>query len=139
MQISGMISSSYIWKKVLTRYSYKGMMKISIALLTTIPLLSLLINSIGYFYALFFVIGGAVASWKIIQEGAIIEIAKEENRALYLGVFGSLNLSSMIAPIVIGALLHNVDISYIFIVSSLFSAFSFLLIKKIVCPVDLNY
>jgi MFS family permease len=139
IQITGMIVFSFLWKKVLARYSYKGMMKISILFLASIPPASLLINTIDSFYVLFFIIGGAIGSWKIIQEGAIIEISKEESRALYLGVFGSLNLSSMIAPIVIGALLHNVDISYIFIVSSLFSAFSFPLIKKFVCPIDLNY
>ncbi|MGK9475787.1 MFS transporter [Melioribacter sp. OK-6-Me] len=138
IQISGMIASSLIWKKVVHRYSYKGMMRISIPLLASIPLLSLLINSIMLFYVLFFIIGGAIGSWKIIQEGAIIEISNEENRTLYLGLFGTLNLSLIIAPLFIGTIINYIDISYIFVTSAILTLISFFIIKKIVCPIDLK-
>jgi len=139
LQILGMIASSFIWKKVIHRFSYKGLMRISISLLVLIPTISLFINSLILFNVLFFIIGGTISSWKIIQEGAIIELSNEENRALYLGMFGTLNFSSIIAPIIFGFLLHSIDISYIFIASSIISTFSFLPIKKLVCPADLNY
>lgn len=141
LQITGMILSNFLWHKMVKLFSFKGMFRIAGVLLGFIPLLALLLGTLGeitYFYPLFLFTGSAISAQKIAQEGIIIEISNESNRPLYVGIFGTLNLSSAIFPILLGLILEGAGYTIVFILLSLITFSSLAFIKKMVCPIDLE-
>ncbi len=140
-QIIGMITSNLLWHKLVKIFSFKGMLRTAIVLLSMLPVLALLVdsfNSLNLFYILFFLAGSAISAQKIAQEGVIIEISNEANRPLYTGIYGTLNLSSVLLPLLLGLILDSTGYTIVFILLSVTTISALRLANKMVCPVDLE-
>ncbi len=141
VQITGMIISNFIWNKVVKKLSFKGMLNISVILLSSLPLLALVLNyfnNINLFYLLFLFTGSAISAQRIALDGVIIEISNEANRPLYTGIFGTLNLTSALIPIILGIIFAKAEYAIIFITFSIITMYALVIIKKMMCPVDLE-
>ncbi len=141
VQITGMILSNLLWHRVIKKLSFKGLLNISVVLLSLLPLLALALNyfnNINFYYLLFLFAGSAISAQRIALDGVIIEITNEANRPLYTGIFGTLNFTSAAAPILLGILFMTAGYTVIFIVLSLITLFALTIIKKMVCPIDLE-
>lgn len=115
IQIVGMIVSNIFWHQLVKRFSFKGMLRVTIIINAILPIAALLLaamNNISSFYVLFFINGSAISAQKIAYEGVLVEISNESNRPLYTGIFGTLNLATMIVPLLIGAFLVQLGIIY---------------------------
>ncbi len=135
-QIIGMILSNFLWNYIVKKYSFKGVLKSAIILEGMLPIIAIALayfSTLEYFAILFFISGSALSAHKISFGGMLIEISKDENRALYTGVFGALSLTITIFPLLIGLLINWVSYIPIFIVISIIISSSFFLMKRIEC------
>lgn len=70
------------------------------------------------------------------MEGALLEISNENDRALYYGIFGTLNLSLELMPLLSGKLIGFIGFEMIFIIYPFITFIVLLITKKIICPID---
>lgn len=138
-QIIGMVLSNFIWNKYTKAKGFKGMFKMATILYGTLPLLALLFVALlpmKYFGVVFFLIGASLSAYKISSESILIEISDESNRPLYSGIYGTLNLTMAIFPLIIGVLIASLGFSIVFVIASLLTFGALVFLNKMVCPVD---
>ena len=138
-QIIGMILSNFIWLKYTKAKGFKGMFKMTAILYGTLPILALLFVfflPMEYFGIVFFIIGASMSAYKISSESVLIEISNESNRPLYSGIYGTLNLTMAVFPLIIGLLIASLGFSAVFIVASLLTLSAMFFLNKMDCPVD---
>jgi MFS family permease len=138
-QIIGMILSNFIWLKYTKAKGFKGMFKMTAILYGALPILALLFVSLlpmEYFGIVFFLIGASLSAYKISSESILIEISDESNRPLYSGIYGTLNLTMAVFPLIIGLLIASVGFSAVFVITSLLTFSALIFLNKMICPVD---
>lgn len=141
IQIVGMIISNLFWHQLVKKFSFKGMLRVTIIINAILPIIALLLaamNNISSFYVLFFINGAAISAQKIAYEGVLVEISNESNRPLYTGIFGTLNLATMIVPLLIGTLIVSTGYTILFAVLPVITLSALYFINKMVCPIDLE-
>jgi len=139
-QYAGMIISNAFWNRIVRSRGFKGLLFLTILMVSAIPLFGILILAISskpLLYLLFFFIGGGISAYKIGMEGGLLEISTNENRVLFTGVFGAMNIISSVLPLITGFVFHLLPYHTIFIVFSLITFSSIHFLKKMRCPVDL--
>lgn len=140
-QYLGMIISNYIWRRVSKKHGFKGLLHIAIIMISLAPIFGILIlwlNSKPLLYVLFFYLGSAISVYKIAMEGVLLEITTDENRVLYSGIYGLMNVIGAFLPLFIGIIFHLVDRTALFVLFSLFSLSSLYYLKRMQCPIDLR-
>ena len=115
------------------------MFKMAITLYGALPILALLFVlflPINYFGIVFLIIGAAISAYKISGESILIEISNEQNRPLYSGIYGTLNLTVVLFPLMIGILITNFGFPSVFFISSLLTFTALIFIKRLESPID---
>lgn len=115
------------------------MFKMTAILYGVLPILALLFVlflPMEYFGIVFLLIGASMSAYKISSESILIEISDENNRPLYSGIYGTLNLTMALFPLIIALLISNFGFSFVFIISSLLTFSTLIFLNKMVCPVD---
>ncbi len=138
-QIIGMISSNILWHYLIKKISFKGMIKISVIMYSIIPFAAMILSnmdSVKIFSLVSLFVGAAISANKIAIDGAFIEISNDSNRVLYTGIFGSLNIISIIFPIIISYIITKYSYAPVFIIFPLITLSAYYFIKKMDCPVD---
>jgi MFS family permease len=138
-QIVGMILSNFLWSKYTKLKGFKGMFKMAAMLYGALPIIALLfifLLPMDYFGIVFFIIGASLSAYKISSESILIEISDESNRPLYSGIYGTLNLTMAIFPLIIGLLIATLGFSIVFIITSLLTLSALFFLNKMICPID---
>jgi len=140
-QIIGMILSNYFWSKLVKVHSFKGALKFSAFIHFLVPLAALILfhfkNLTGFYY-LFFLIGTGFSGLRISTSGAFIEITNETNRALYTGIYGSVNIVIAVLPLIYGAILNTSNFIFVSVAAALFTLFSLPFVKILNCPTNIE-
>ncbi len=139
-QYAGMIISNAFWNRIVRSKGFKGLLFLTILMVSAIPIFGILILAISskpLLFLLFFFIGSGISAYKIGMEGGLLEISTNENRVLFTGVFGAMNIISSVLPLITGFVFHLLPYHTIFIVFSLITFSSIYFLKKMRCPVDL--
>lgn len=136
-QIAGMVAASLVWPLVVKRGGFK-------AVLRTMSVISLLLPpaalAAGYFLplpvylALFLFTGAAVSARTVSQDAVTVELSGEDNRVLYTGIIGTLNLSLALFPIVLGSLIALSGYRAVFLGVAVMAAVSLLFLRGLSCP-----
>ena len=136
--IFGMITSNYLWAKVVTRFGFLGVVRGCIVCGSILPLLALsLVHAPnGYFLSVFFLMGVGLSARKIAFEGLFIEITSDENRALHKGVVGAASLSTAFFPLVAGGLIVALGYVPVFLFGSVLVAGAYRFAGPIRAPRD---
>lgn len=140
-QIIGMILSNFVWHNLIRKIGFKGMIKISVIIYSLIPVSVIILSnldSVKIFSLVFFLVGVAISANKIAVEGAIIEISNDSNRVLFTGIYGSLNLVSIIFPLLISLIISNFSYLTVFMIFPIFTLFAYYFIRKMDCPIDME-
>jgi MFS family permease len=140
-QIIGMIFSNLFWHYLIKRIGFKGMIKISVFLYSIVPVSALILsqlNSAGIFPLLFLLVGAAISANRIAVDGALIEISNDSNRVMFTGIFGSLNIVSVIFPLMISFIIAKFSYQTVFIIFPLITLTAYYFIRKMDCPADMN-
>jgi len=104
LQMIGITIASFFWGKSLDRYGYKKVLGNCVILGTILPILALILSRFNPFIysVIFFLSGFTISARQMSFEGVLIEISSIENRALYVGISGALNLATALLPLMIG-------------------------------------
>jgi len=132
----GMIVSNFVWKKIVKKTAFKGVMKYTIIIFSLLPPIALIFAyyiPVEFFKIVFFFIGSAVSGYKISLAGILLEITTESNRALYSGIFGAFNITISVFPLLIGILVMSLGYIPIFITVSLLSITALIFTNKLDC------
>ena len=139
VQIGGMILSNILWRRVVRRNSFKGMLRVWSLLGFIMPPVALAAARflpLEGFIPVFLVTGFYLGAQRVTSDAVLMEISTDENRTLYTGIFGTFNISLALFPIIIGSLIGFVGFAPLFLLTSLAAAGSSLFIKRMICPVD---
>ncbi len=141
VQISGMIVSSLIWPKVVASGGFKRILIIRIILNMLIPCAAILVGSFGTFpiyLVVVFLIGFSLSGRTVSEDAVLIELSDDANRVLYSGILGTLNISIIIFPIILGSLIELTGTLPVFISVGMVSAAGFFFLRRMTCPVDVH-
>ncbi len=140
-QIIGMIFSNLFWHYLIKKIGFKGMIKISVLLYSIVPISALglsQLNSSEIFPLLFLLVGAAISANRIAIDGALIEISNDSNRVMFTGIFGSLNIVSVIFPLMISFIIAEFSYQTVFIIFPLITLTAYYFIRKMDCPADMD-
>ena len=139
IQIVGMIAASLIWPRVVNVRGFKGVLRIGAVNAALLPAAAL---AVGYFaplpvYLVLYSLVGAAVSAKMVSENAVIvELSSEDDRILYSAVAGTLNVSIIVLPLLLGLLIAWLGFIPVFLAVSIGASAGLLVTPKIVCPID---
>lgn len=137
-QILGMIISNVLWHHLIKKIHFRGMMIVSIMLYSLIPIMVLVLasfKSLELFSLIFLLVGAAISANRISIDGVFIEISNEANRVLFTGIFGSLNIVSVIFPLLISFFITKFSFQMVFLSISLMTFISLFFATKIDCSI----
>ena len=137
--ITGMILSNFMWSKIVTRYSFKGVMVTWIIIGTCLPLLALVLS--GYapyavFQLIFFLSGVSMSAQKISVDGILLEISENDNRALYSGINGAFNLTIALFPLASGFVIAWLGYTPVFVLGSMAMLSALFFVRRLNCEVS---
>lgn len=136
VQIAGMILSNFLWSKVVKKHHFKGVLMIWILIGASLPILALIFTSFAsepVFLIVFFLSGAAMSARRIAQEGVLIEISENDNRALYSGINGAFNLTIAIFPLLSGFVIAWVGYTPVFIIGSVAMLSATVFVRRLKC------
>lgn len=136
-----MIFSNLSWHYLIKKIGFKEMIKISILLYSVAPFSALILsqlNSVKIFSLLFLLVGAAISANRIAIDGALIEISSNSNRVMFTGIFGSLNIVSVVYPLMISLIITKYSYQSVFIIFPLITLTTYYFIRKMNCPVDFD-
>jgi len=130
LQMFGIVLASFFWGKILHKKGYKKVLFYCTILGSLLPFIALsLSHTTPIIYATVFLISGfTLSARQLCFEGVLIEISDHENRALYVGISGALNIVTALLPLIIGAIIKNIGfiIALSFVSIALISSLIFL-------------
>ena len=131
-QIGGTIFSNLVWTYIAKYYDARLIMKTCILIGGITPLVALILAAIGpEAFAIVFVLMGFMQSGRRIGfEAYLLDIAPTEQRTVYLGIRGSLNIGAVVLPILGGTFIEFLGYPTTFIVVSLVMVTAAFLLKK---------
>lgn len=134
--IIGAVISNIFWGMISKKLSSKRVVEICIFIGAVIPILSIVIIPFGpYFFATIFVLIGFIRSGRVVGfEPYILDLAPESNRAAYLGIRGTLNILTVVLPLIGGVFIELLGYVLTFCIVATVMFFSlFLLNTKNIC------
>ena len=133
LQMIGMTFSGFLWGYLLSKWNYYRVMRNCVFLGAALPVIALILSNTNVIlYSIVFILSGSNLSVrKMTFEGMLIEISNKDNRALYTGIVGALNLVLALLPLVIGSIIDNLGFTAVFIVTSAFILLGFYYLRKI--------
>ena len=142
LQMSGMLLSNLLWPKIIKPLGFKGLLKIQSVAGFIIPLTLVFSLYAGagqwIVYGIFPLLGALSGAQKMNGEAVLVQVSDENKRALYSGVYGALNLTSALVPLLIGFLLRKSSFSPVFTILGLVCLSALPFISRMVCPVDIK-
>jgi MFS family permease len=89
-----------------------------------------------FYLVLFFFVGAVVSARTVSRDAVTVELSTEENRVLYAGIIGTLNLSIVVVPILLGSLIAALGYPVVFVAASGAALLSLFFLRRLECPVD---
>ncbi|TSA49771.1 MFS transporter [archaeon] len=107
-QIGGTIVSNLLWGWMAGRFDSKKVVRFCLLLGGLIPLVALGISHLGAdIFAIVFLLVGFVYSGRRVGFGAyLLDIIPEDNRPVFLGIRGTLNVLIVLLPVLGGVIIH---------------------------------
>ncbi len=109
IQIVGNIGSSLVWPSVVKRWGYHRILRMWSIVTVALPVAAALAGYFappGVFISLFFFVGVSTSARMVTQDVMIVELSTDENRVLYTGIVGTMNLTVVLLPILLGVLIR---------------------------------
>lgn len=131
-QIGGTILSNLFWGFISDSFGSKWVVRTCILLGGFIPVIAILISGMGPdFYVLVFILIGFIISGRRVGfDPYLLDIAPDEQRTVYLGIRGTLNLLVVILPVIGGLFIDMLGYYFTFILVSLVMILTFILMGR---------
>ena len=130
--VGGTIFSNLFWGIISKKINSKTVVKICILFGAFIPIFSLLIVPFGpYIFTIIFVLIGFVRSGRNVGfDPYLLDIAPESKRTIYLGIRGTLNVLTIILPLISGLFIELMGYTFTFIIVAVVMILSLILLQK---------
>jgi len=121
-QMVGMLGAGFFWNFFLQRRGLKNLLKLCVRIGGVLPLLALLLSHTNplLFSLLFLFSGLTLSARKMSFEWLLIEITESDNRALFTGISGALNLVTALFPLLLGPLITVLGFLPVFVAAAIF-------------------
>ncbi len=131
-QITGAILSNLMWGLISSRRGPKAVVWTCVVLGGVIPLAAIGGAYLGpnAFALIFFLVGFVMSGRRVGFDPYTLEIIPEEERPVYLGIQGSLNVLSVVIPFLGGVLIHLFGYYPVFILTAVIMGIAFLLLTR---------
>ncbi len=130
-KIIGVLTSSLILF-LHKNFSYKKALFFNNAIAFAMTLFIVFFHGDIVFYKIiFFLVGVFNSLYRITYEGVIVELSDDKNRAMYVSIIGSSNISTLIVPVLFGSFTMLVGYKVSFVISALLLSFAFLFLSKL--------
>ncbi len=125
-QTIGAIISNFLWGVISNRWGSKMIVRACILIGTLIPILAIILSKAGpvYYSIVFFLVGFLISGRQVGFESYLLDIAPPDNRILYLGIRGTMNISIVLLPIIGGYFITYIGYypTFIIVASVMFAA-----------------
>ena len=120
-QTIGAIISNFLWGVISNRWSSKMIVRACILIGTLVPLLAIILSKVGpnYYSIVFFFVGFLISGRQVGFESYLLDIAPSDNRIIYLGIRGTMNISIVLMPIIGGYFITYIGYYPTFIIVAL--------------------
>ena len=133
-RIIGMLTASIIFYRWSKRIDYKTLLTFAVIIGSIIPSAALLLIDNQFYYQLIFILSGIFVSiFKISNNGILLEISTNENRAVYAGISGAGKIFSTIFPLISGVLILYIGFNFVFILVSVIILLSYYFVRQLNC------
>jgi len=139
IQIGGMILSSFLWKILVRKHGFKGILYILSVLGAVLPFLAFIFGTflpVSAYLTVFFLSGMVLSAQKVTAEAVLVEISSDKDRALYSGILGTFNLTVALLPFIAGALISRFGYVPLFTIAVISPLIGNRFISKLNCPID---
>ena len=138
-QIIGTILSTIVWAAIAKRFDAKAIVRFCVFLGGLIPLAAIGLSFLGpdYFAIVFLLIGFIISGRRIGFEPYLLGIMPDEHRTEYLGIRGTLNILTVVLPILGGFFIEWLGYYFVFILVFVIMIFTAFLLKKSTYNTDL--
>jgi len=133
-RISGMLFASVVYYKISKHMNYKRLLTIAVFIGITIPIGALFLRNDQFLFQFLFILSGIFVSiFKMSNNGILLEISTNDNRAIYAGISGAGKIFTMIFPLIAGVLIYYIGFDWVFLFVSLVIATSYFFVRKLSC------
>lgn len=131
-QLAGNLLSNFAWIGIAKKFGTTAVLRVCILTGAIIPLLALALYPAGAsWYVLVFLLVGMITSGRNIGfEPYLLDIAPEDQRTMYLGIRGTLNILVVLLPIAGGSVIHWLGYPVAFVLVSSMMLSSLFLLRK---------
>jgi MFS family permease len=130
----GMLIAGLILFKYSEKFNYKSLLKSSIILSSSLPIIALLLMNTQFIYQFIFIISGSfIAIYGMSISGLLLEISNKENRITYAGISGAGSIIPLIFPLLTGFLIPIIGYKIIFVAVSIIILTSLIFVSKLKC------
>ncbi len=131
LQVGGAIVSNFVWGYLSGREGSATVVRTCIVLGGAIPLLALALRPLGpaAFGVVFVMIGFVMSGRSVGFDPYLLDLAPEEQRTVYVGINGTLNVSRVVLPVLGGAVMDLFGFTTAFVLTSGAMAVAFLLLR----------
>ncbi len=140
LQIGGMVISNLIWPSAVRKAGFKGMLRIQSIMGFALPVAAAVMTAVGAGRVTMFIIipllGALAGAQKMSSEAVLVQISPDGKRALYSGIYGALNLTAALFPLLLAPALTFFGWKAVFPAAALLPLAALLSIRKMICPVD---
>jgi len=128
----GMLLASLITYRIAQNVEYKSLLKFSLIIGASLPVIALFLENSQLLYQLLFILSGIfVAIYRISSSGILLEISTNENRALYTGIAGAGSILTTVFPLIAGFLIVTLGYITVFSVVSMLVLVSLFFVNKL--------
>jgi len=133
-QIIGMIVSNILWRLLVKNGTYKSVIRTYAVIGSLLPILALLFSTNKTIYPFIFLLSGFnISAYQIAVPGILLEISREQNRALYTALSGAGSFFTILFPLIAGVLISAVGYPFVFGISIVITATSILFVNQLNC------
>lgn len=129
--IAGTIISNLFWGIISKKLNSKTVIEICIFTGALIPIFSLFIVPLGpYYFTIIFVLIGFIRSGRVIGfEPYLLDITPESKRTTYLGIRGTLNILTIVLPLIGGLFIELLGYTFTFTIVTIVMFLSLFLLR----------
>jgi MFS family permease len=117
-QTIGAIISNLLWGFISNRWGSKMIVRACISIGALVPVLAIILSKFGpdYYSVVFFLVGFLISGRNVGYESYLLDIAPSDNRIIYLGIRGTMNIFIVLLPIIGGYFITYIGYCFTFII-----------------------
>lgn len=131
-QTLGAIISNFLWGVISNKWNSKMIVRACILIGILTPALAIVLSRTGpdYYSIVFFLVGFMISGRQVGFESYLLDIAPSDNRIIYLGIRGTMNITIVLLPIIGGYFITYLGYNLTFILVILIMSAALILLGK---------